>query len=355
MEAQLAALDLAPGVALLDAGCGTGNFVDLLLRRAARKDAPMPAAITLTDYVPDALETARAKIESLAATMAPPGPRLDFRVVDLEVSRLEPVARAMVEDRVRWEELLDAVEGLPPALARRLAERSDLLAERVARGEDPAGQARQELAEAYGAEGAEILEDLGRAARFVRRAPAPQDLATPGSVNLRDPGACDRLDASALRWSRLAFGRATLRMALPFPGGSFDRILSSLVLCYLHRPGATIREFFRMLRPGGVLVVSGMKPDADVSRIYMRLINRLQSSEDIEIPDGFTREDLLNSARTFLNKAAGILNLEEAGAFEFLPRERLVDMFREAGFQRIRTIDSFGDPPQAYILSGARA
>ncbi len=354
MEEQLAALDLAPGVALLDAGCGTGNFVDLLLRRAARGEAPMPGAITLTDYVPDAIETARAKLESPAASMGRPGPPLDFRVVDLEVSRLEPVARAMAGERVRWEALADAVEGLPPALVRRLAEKPDALAERVARGEDPAGQARLELAEAYGAEGAEILDDLGRAARFVRRASVPEDLAAPGSVDLRDADAGHGPDASALRWNRLAFGRAGLRMALPFPDGSFDRILSSLVLCYLYRPEATIREFFRMLRPGGVLVISGMKPDADMSRIYMRLIERLRSADDLEIPEGFTREDLLASARTFLNKAAGIIQLEEEGAFEFLPGERLADIMASVGFTEIRVVESFGDPPQATVLRGTR-
>ncbi|MDP3939327.1 MAG: methyltransferase domain-containing protein, partial [Deltaproteobacteria bacterium] len=137
--------------------------------------------------------------------------------------------------------------------------------------------------------------------------------------------------------------------------GSYNRILSSLVVCYLYRPEATIGEFHRLLAPGGSLVLSSMKPDADVSRIYMRLIERLRRSPELEIPEGLTRDDLLNSARTFLNKAAGILNLEEAGAFEFLPRERLVEIFRDAGFRDVHVTDTFGDPPQAYVLSGRRA
>jgi SAM-dependent methyltransferase len=264
------------------------------------------------------------------------------------------VVEAIAGERVRWSVLVDAVEGLPPALARRLAEKPDPLVDGVARGEDPSGQARPELAEAYGAEGAEILDDLGRAARFTRRALVPEDLAAPEGVNLRDPGVYDRLDASALRWKHLAFGRATLRMRLPFADASFDRVLSSLVLCYLHRPEATIREFHRMLRPSGVLVISSMKPDADVSRIYMRLIERLRDAGDVEIPEGLTREDLLTSARTFLNKAAGIIRLEEEGAFEFLPGERLAEMLAAAGFTNIRVRESFGDPPQAFVLSATR-
>ncbi len=354
MEAQLAALALTPGASLMDAGCGTGNFVDLLLRRAARGDAPLPGRITLTDYVPEALETARVKIESLVATMPGRAPALEFQVADLEISRLEPVARAVTGERVRWEALLGTVEGLPPALARRLAEKPDPLAERVVRGEDPAGQARPELAECYGAEGAELLEDLGRAARFLGHRLVPEDLVAPGSVDLADAAAVERLDASALRCKRLVFGRSGRRMALPFADGGFDRILSSLVLCYLYRPEATIRELYRKLRPGGVLVISGMKPDADVSRIYMRLIDRLRSAGDIEIPEGFSREDLLASARTFLNKAAGIIQLEEEGAFEFLPGERLAEIMEAAGFTGVRVLDSFGDPPQATVLSGKR-
>ena len=72
------------------------------------------------------------------------------------------------------------------------------------------------------------------------------------------------------------------------------------------------------------------------------------------IPAGLTREDLLTSARTFLNKAAGILNLEEEGAFEFVDRDRLVAMLEGAGFRDVRAVDRFGDPPQAYVLSGRR-
>jgi ubiquinone/menaquinone biosynthesis C-methylase UbiE len=357
MKVQRDLLDLGEGDRLLDAGCGTGNFIEMLLEGAFRAEEPLPLPghVTLVDYVPEALETSQAKLVGLARRAGRALPELAFRGMDLEISRLQPVAEALGAADVRWRALRGRVEGLPVALLRSLEQDPAPLAARVAAGEAPAKEQTEALARAYGNEGAEALVDLGRAARFLRRALLPEDLGDPESTDLQAPGIYDRMDASALRWKRLTFGRSRLAFRLPFPDEAFDRIVSSLVVCYLYRPEATLAEFRRILRPGGVLVVSSMKPDADVSRIYTRLIERLQSSEEIAIPEGFSREDLLNSARTFLNNAAGILNLEEDGAFEFLPRERLVEMLQATGLRDVRVLDSFGDPPQAYVLAGIRA
>jgi ubiquinone/menaquinone biosynthesis C-methylase UbiE len=51
-----------------------------------------------------------------------------------------------------------------------------------------------------------------------------------------------------------------LHEPLPFVGGSFDRVVSGLVLEHLRELGAFFAEAHRVLRPGGRAVVSAMHP-----------------------------------------------------------------------------------------------
>ncbi|MCA9477511.1 MAG: methyltransferase domain-containing protein, partial [Nitrospira sp.] len=51
---------------------------------------------------------------------------------------------------------------------------------------------------------------------------------------------------------------------------SFDRILSNLVLGYIKKPEAALQELYRVLAPGGRMVISNLKPDGDFSGIYQR-------------------------------------------------------------------------------------
>jgi ubiquinone/menaquinone biosynthesis C-methylase UbiE len=56
--------------------------------------------------------------------------------------------------------------------------------------------------------------------------------------------------------NRLTFQHVEDVIHLPFAGGSFDGILCSSVLEYLADPLACLREFARVLRSGGTLIVS---------------------------------------------------------------------------------------------------
>jgi SAM-dependent methyltransferase len=56
-------------------------------------------------------------------------------------------------------------------------------------------------------------------------------------------------------YPRVRFERADL-LALPFPGRSFDAVVSLQVIEHLHRPREFVSECARVLRPGGVLVIS---------------------------------------------------------------------------------------------------
>ena len=58
---------------------------------------------------------------------------------------------------------------------------------------------------------------------------------------------------------------ADLRQPLPFEDGSFDGIVSALVLHYMRDWGTALAEFRRVLRPGGWLLFSTHHPAADAA------------------------------------------------------------------------------------------
>jgi len=66
-------------------------------------------------------------------------------------------------------------------------------------------------------------------------------------------------------WSKVEFHVADIAAPLPFlETGSFDVVAASLVLHYLADWGPPLREFARILRPGGVLLISTHHPTQDV-------------------------------------------------------------------------------------------
>ena len=74
--------------------------------------------------------------------------------------------------------------------------------------------------------------------------------------------------------------------ALPFADHSFDRIVADLSLSFAPSPLHALRELFRVLRPGGKLVVSTFAPSADVGLLYRSAVQQ-------EGRDAFTGETRL--------------------------------------------------------------
>jgi hypothetical protein len=109
-----------------------------------------------------------------------------------------------------------------------------------------------------------------------------------------------------------------------------------------------------MLRPGGLLLVSSMKPDSDISTLFTDYINTVQSSSP-KSANGEQLEDNLAAARAMLNEAAALFTLEEDGYFRFYSEEELAAMFEAAGFVDVQTYRSLGDPAQAVIVTGKKS
>lgn len=74
---------------------------------------------------------------------------------------------------------------------------------------------------------------------------APEMVKTAASIALSKRSPCT-----------LSFERIETIASLPFPSGSLDGILCSSVLEYVQDPEACLREFARVLKPGGLLLVS---------------------------------------------------------------------------------------------------
>ena len=73
-------------------------------------------------------------------------------------------------------------------------------------------------------------------------------------------------EAKAFNLALVSAGRIDLRLAdvalLPFPVGAFDRALSVNTFYFVPDPARALGELHRVLRPGGVLVVAGITPEA---------------------------------------------------------------------------------------------
>jgi hypothetical protein len=61
------------------------------------------------------------------------------------------------------------------------------------------------------------------------------------------------------------------------------------------------------------------------------------------------------AARNLLNEGARLLELEESGTFRFWDPDELASMVRGAGFRKVRTSLSYGEPPQIALLSAESA
>ena len=136
--------------------------------------------------------------------------------------------------------------------------------------------------------------------------------------------------------------------------GSADVVVASLLLNYLRSPEALLREAHRLLRPGGRLVLSSLKRDADISKICVEGVKELRSglARDAFGPAG--ERVLDDSIRTFMSDAARLLDLEELGLFRFWDPEELGRMVSGAGFRGVELQPGLGDPPQAITLTAQR-
>ena len=136
---------------------------------------------------------------------------------------------------------------------------------------------------------------------------------------------------------------------LPFGNDSFDVILCSLVVSYLKEPQAFLADCLRVLRPGGRLVVSTMKVDADTSVLFGEFLRVLAQTPENQLPRD--REATATALRGVLNRGASLFRLEEEGVFRFYDEQEFMGLVRDAGFVDASSQCGYGVPPQAIVVT----
>jgi len=132
-----------------------------------------------------------------------------------------------------------------------------------------------------------------------------------------------------------------LNQPLPLKDKHFDKICCNLVVSYLDDPLRTLKDLFRSLKPGGKIVVSSLKPHADLSQIYRDFIQVSRTAEELE------------QARLVLNNAGMIKHKEAEGYYQFFSETELRDLLVEAGGSHTQVFRSFGD--QANVAVAERS
>ena len=129
--------------------------------------------------------------------------------------------------------------------------------------------------------------------------------------------------------------------------------MASLFISYLFNPQYLLEQCYQALAPGGRLLVSSMKPDSDISVMFINYIQALQRAEWHLVHEK-DREENLSGARAMLNEAASLFELEESGFFRFYTASELHGMLCAAGFERVSVCPAMGNPPQAFIAVGIK-
>lgn len=125
--------------------------------------------------------------------------------------------------------------------------------------------------------------------------------------------------------------QADLNLRIPLADHSVDKLCCSLVLSYLWDPLATLRELVRILKPGGRIVVTSLKPYADLSEIYRNFVSQAQNEQDI------------GEARKLLSSAGQIKQKEGEGHYQFFSERELTALMIATGLERVRVHRSFGN------------
>ena len=126
---------------------------------------------------------------------------------------------------------------------------------------------------------------------------------------------------------------ADIDEGLPFSDGYFDKVCCNLVLSYLKRSDVTvtIREILRVLKRGGKVVLTSLKPFHDLSSIYCNFMKQTESVEDI-----------VEGKKLF--SAAGKIKFKgDVGYYSFYSLQEMENLLIYSGVKKVKGCKSFGN------------
>jgi len=355
LSLQGSLMEIKNGEIMADMGCGTGIFIERMLEDATNRGLDLSGArLVLLDLVEEALLKTREKYEQLRRLRGPLLPRqVYFIQMDLEPNRLLPVKRFIEDESLDYNFLRNRVEGLKNSTIDRLIQLNTESLSSVMRGGPVTDDARLYMNMHFSAGERGAVYDFNRAVRYLTGALTRGDLSAASHNGGKPVEDYKGMKTSDIYFSHLNFGAKGLELHLSLRDSCFDKISASLLVSYLFNPDEILLEFYRLIKPGGLLLVSSMRPDSDISVIFSNYISKL-SRLDSEDKDIESMDINLAAARAMLNEAASLFELEEDGYFKFYSGDELADMLKRAGFKNIVVRPSLGNPPQAVIATGIK-
>ncbi len=97
--------------------------------------------------------------------------------------------------------------------------------------------------------------------------------------------------------------------------------------------------------------MSTMRPDADLSTMYTKTLQTVSQSD--KYTEG-EKSRLLKSIRRLANSVAFLLTLVEECQFRFFTKDEMLDFAYSNNLKNVELKESYGNPPQAYIMTGVK-
>jgi len=140
------------------------------------------------------------------------------------------------------------------------------------------------------------------------------------------------------------FRFADLSQPLEFDSNSFDKIACCAVLHVLDRETQefAIREFFRVLKPGGALAVTAFRTGFNSMKVYVAALKERRKTSGLADTALFAARYSISTAR-ILYYVWRIKKREKSGDYNFLTRDELTGMLSKAGLELLKFEMVFAD------------